>query len=342
MRVIQIGEGEDAKRWDAYVGPRAIAVTDLFAWRRVVESTYGVRPWFFAAVENDRFAGTLGLFEAKHPIFGHYLATAPFGNDGGLYFDCEAARDELLEKARGLADDLKVEYLVIRTRGLELDGFQVDRRYATALIDLEGGAETVWNNRLDSKTRNQVRKAMKEGFTVDTGRAQMDAFQDVFHRHMRDLGSPAHGARYYASIVEHLGESAEVFVVRDGRELAAGALVFWINGVAVNYHTVALRKFNRRCPNYLIYWKMIEASCERGCTRFDMGRSEADSANMKFKMNWGPEPLALSYNYYLVRSKAVPYLNHRNPGYRIPIFLWQNLPLFLTRMIGPRMISGLL
>ena len=97
-----------------------------------------------------------------------------------------------------------------------------------------------------------------------------------------------------------------------------------------------------RCPNYLIYWKMIEASCERGCTQFDMGRSEAGSSNIKFKMNWGPEPQALPYNYYLVRAKSVPYLDHWNPRYRIPILLWQRLPLFLTRMIGPRMISGLL
>ena len=114
------------------------------------------------------------------------------------------------------------------------------------------------------------------------------------------------------------------------------------NGVAVDYHTVAIRKFNRRCPNYLIYWKMIESSCERGCTRFDMGRSEAGSSNIKFKMNWGPEAQTLRYNYYLVRAKSVPYLHHRNPRYRIPTLLWQRLPLFLTRTIGPRMISGLL
>jgi FemAB-related protein (PEP-CTERM system-associated) len=342
MRVIQIDEGEGAKRWDAYVGPRAIAGTDLFAWRRVVTSTYGLRPWFFAALEGDRVAGTLGLFEARHPIFGHYLATAPFGNDGGFHFDGGAARDALLVEARKLADDLRVDYLVVRTRGVELEGFHVDRRYQTALIDLEGGAEAVWNKRLDAKTRNQVRKAMKEGFTVETGHAQMGGFLDVFHRHMRDLGSPAHGARYYAAIVEHFGEHANFFVVRDGREPAAGALVFWINGVAVDHHTVALRKFNRRCPNYLIYWKMLEASCERKCTWFDMGRSEAGSSNIKFKLNWGPELRVLPYNYYLVRAKSVPYLDPRNPRYRIPILLWQRLPLFFTRRMGPRLISGLL
>src|SRR5436309_2727611 len=175
MRVIQIDEGEGAKRWDAYVGPRAIAGTDLFAWRRVVTSTHGLRPWFLAALEGDQVRGTLGLFEAKHPIFGHYLATAPFGNDGGFPFDGEAAR------------------------------------------------------------------------------------------------------------------------------------------VAVDYRTVALRTFDRRCPSYLSYWKRIETWCERWWTQFDMGRSEVGSSSIKFKMNWCPKPQALPYNNYLVRTRSLPRLDHSNP-----------------------------
>lgn len=34
----------------------------------------------FAVLEGDRPLGALSLLEVKHPVFGHYLATAPFGN----------------------------------------------------------------------------------------------------------------------------------------------------------------------------------------------------------------------------------------------------------------------
>lgn len=342
MNISQIGTGEDEDRWDAYVGPRTTTVTDLSAWRRVVRDAYGLRSTFLTATEGDRLVGALGLFEVRHPVFGHYLATAAFGNDGGLHFDDETARDALLAEARSVADRRDVDYLLVRTRGAPLDGFRVDRHYRTAVIDLAGGAENVWDNILPAKTRNQVRKGMKEGFSVEIGHGQMRPFFDVFHEHMRDLGSPAHGIRFYESVVKHLGEQAEFFVVKEGDALVAGGLLFWTNATAMNYHTVALRKYNSRCPNYLLYWKMIEASSERGCLRFDMGRSEEESPNLKFKMHWGPEPLPLFYNYYLRKLKEIPYVDPRNPRYRIPIAIWQRLPVLVSKQLGPSLMSGLI
>jgi FemAB-related protein (PEP-CTERM system-associated) len=339
MRIIQIRD-DDAKRWDEYVRVHTGAVTDLYAWREIVREAYGLQSFFLEAMDEDRTAGTLGLFEIKHPIFGHYLTTAVFGNDGGLHFDDTAARDALLAEARDLADRVNAEYLLIRTRDLELDGFRVDRNYRTAMIDLGGGGDAVWN-RLPAKTRNQVRRGLKEGFTVETGHDQLKAFYRVFHQHMRDLGSPAHGRKYYEAIVEHLGDCADFLVVKDGSTVVGGALLFWVNGTAMNYHTVALREYNRRCPNYLLYWRMIEVSCKRGCTRFDMGRSRFDSSNLQFKENWNPQEIPLSYNYYLRKLKDVPNLDPRNPKYRMQIALWRKMPLFVTRTLGPRLISGL-
>lgn len=338
MHIIHTSADED---WDAYIGSRTTTITDLSAWRHVVQDTYGMKSSFLSAIEGDRIVGCLGLFEVHHPLFGHYLVTAPFGNDGGLYFDTDAVRDVLLTEAKAVADRLDVDYLLIRTRGLILDGFQVDHHYETAMINLSGGVKDVWENILPAKTRNQVRKGMKEGFSVTTGHDQVESFFKVFHQSMRDLGSPAHSMRFYESIIKHLGDCTEFFVVRDGRKLVAGALLFWTNGIAMNYHTVALHKYNRRCPNYLLYWKMIETSCERGCTHFDMGRSVVGSPNIAFKMNWGAELFPLCYNYYLRKIKEIPYVDPRNVRYRIPIAIWKYLPVVVTRTIGPRLIPGL-
>src|SRR3989338_550913 len=338
MHIINIPAGKEEVRWDDYVGPRTTTVTDVKTWRWVVQETYGMRSFFLAATEGDRFVGSLGLFEVRHPVFGHYLTTAPFGNDGGLHFDSDEARESLLEEARGGADKLNADYLLLRTRGFALDGFEVDRHYQTAVIDLSKGAKKVWEATLPSKTRNQIRRGMKEGFSVEAGHGQRDSFYDILHRCMRDLGSPAPGIRFYESVIKNLGDCAEFFVVRDGRRPVAGALLFWTNGAAMNFHTVALHKYNRRCPNYLIYWKIIEASCERGLKRFDMGRSVAGSSNLAFKMNWGPELIPLCYNYYLRRIEEIPYVNPRNPRYRVPIAVWKRLPVFMTSRIGPRLM----
>ncbi|HUQ18879.1 MAG TPA: FemAB family XrtA/PEP-CTERM system-associated protein [Gemmatimonadaceae bacterium] len=340
MKVFEIGNAEE-RRWDDYVIPRTGAVTDLYAWRRVVEEAYGIGSHFFACTDDgERIVGTLGLYDIQHVIFGHYLTTAVFGNDGGFHFDNPEARDALLSRAKRLADKLGVQYLVIRDRENALDGFEVDRSYMTAVIDLRDGADALWK-RLPAKTRNQARRGMKEGFTVSVGHEQLDAFFDVFHQHMRDLGSPAHSHRYYEKIVEYLGDKASFIVVRDGDALAAGALLFKVNETGMNLHTVSLRKYNPRNPNYLLYWKMMEMSCESELKWFDMGRSRGDSPQLRFKENWKPQEIELTYNFYLRKLKAIPDIDPRNPKYRLQIALWQKMPLAVTKAVGPRLIAGL-
>lgn len=340
LRIVRVADSEMARQWAAYVTPRTRSVFDLLEWTRVLADAYGIDSHLLAALSGDRVVGTLGLAEIKHPVFGHYLTTAAFDTDGGLYFDDTPARDALTAEARSLATRLGVSYLLIRTREAVLDGYQIDRRYRTAVVDLDGGPDAVWE-RLPSKTRNQVRRGMKEGFTVESGLAQRDAFFEVFHRHMRDLGSPAHSPTFYTAITEQLGDRADFMTVREGSTIVSGALLFWINGTAMNLHTVSLREYNRRCPNYLIYWRMIEASCARGCRTLDMGRSEADSPTLAFKLNWTPGDILLDYNYFLVKAKEIPFLNPRNPKFRLATTAWRRLPVAMTKMIGPRLISGL-
>ena len=94
MRIEYLGDSHSA-RWDSYVAARAWAVTDLFAWRHVARESYGIASHFLLAEDNGVSAGALALYEIRHPVFGHYLATALFGTDGGLFSDSDAARDAL-------------------------------------------------------------------------------------------------------------------------------------------------------------------------------------------------------------------------------------------------------
>ena len=341
MRVEKLMDHEDGTIWDTWVAPRTHTVTDLFAWSAVVREAYGMKAHLMIARdEQGHIRGSLSLYEVRHPLLGHYLTTAPFGNDGGLLYDDLRARDVLLAEAKRLCSERRTTHVVIRTSGEDLPSFQPDHRYHTAVVDLRDGAEGLWH-RLPATTRNQIRRGRKEGFVVHSGPAEVESFHRVFHAHMHQLGSPAHGPRYYHLIAKHLGPHARFLVVRDGDTVIAGALLFLCNGTAANIHTVALRAYNRRCPNYLLYWHMLETASELGCTRFDMGRSVEGSGNLNFKKNWCASVSPLSYNYGLRTLKDVPFADPRNPRYRLAIDLWQRLPLRLTRSLGPHLISGL-
>ncbi len=65
------------------------------------------------------------------------------------------------------------------------------------------------------------------------------------------------------------------------------------------------------------------------------------SSNLEFKKNWNPQIVQLIYSYYLRKQNELPFTDPHNPRYRLPIAVWKRLPLFVTKAIGPRLITGL-
>ena len=340
ITIIPIESPDDEDRWRSYVLPRATSVTDTLGWRAILWNAYRIEGYLFVALEDETTVGALGLYRIKHPIFGHYLTTAPFATDGGFFADTADAARTLCATARRLADELDVDYLLIRTREGPLDNFEVERRYVSAVVDLAAPDE-LWDSVIPAKTRNQVRKGRKSGFTVAAGPDEMEALFHVVHRHMRDLGSPCHSRQYYDCILRELPECTDVIVVGTKTEVVAGALIFYVNETAVNIHAVALRAYNRLCPNYLLYWTMLERAYAAGCHAFDMGRSLEGGSQTDFKRNWNPRIVSLSYNYYLRKCRRIPFLDPRNKTYAAAVSTWRRLPLKLTESIGHCLIRGL-
>lgn len=66
----------------------------LDSWMNFVGEIYNHKIHRFIATESNQTLGALSLVEIKHPVFGHYLATAPFGSYGGFAF--EMIRREML------------------------------------------------------------------------------------------------------------------------------------------------------------------------------------------------------------------------------------------------------
>ena len=86
--------------------------------------------------------------------------------------------------------------------------------------------------------------------------------------------------------------------------------------------------------------QLLRRAIERGAGVFDFGRSTQDSNTFRFKKQWGalPEPAVWQYH---VRRGAIGELNPNNPKYRLMIGAWRRLPLWLTRLIGPRIVRGI-
>lgn len=337
-------EADQPAAWNEALASSA-AFTALDPWSRLVRQTYGYEIHRFEAVQDDEATGILVLAHVRHPIFGNYLATSPFGSYGGFAFATDEARNALLDTARKLSDELRVNYCVLRF----LDGGDAPSSpwiqhpiYSTYFIDLPRDAEELWG-RFGSQHRKHTRQALRKGFQIRFGHLDLlDDAYEVLARSMHELGSPYHSKKYLQRMAELLGGDLEFAVLRDAKgRLAGAAVLVYQGGTASNLHANILREFRAEYAGEFLYWSLLERYCQKGMTVCDMGRSLNGSGNETYKMKWRPRKAPLAYWYYLPRGGRVPELNQKSAKFQLAIRAWKLLPGFVVRALGPHLIRGI-
>lgn len=325
---------------------RAAGSVGLDPWTTFIQRVYGFR--FFRIVSvNSRGEtdGWLAVAYVRHPVFGDYFASSPFGSYGGFAYASLESRDGLLTKARILGTELGVEYVNIRFDGADEtppEGWIQHPIYATYRVDLPPDTDTLMSS-FSSDHRNHVRKSQRKGFSIKVGHLELlDPAYEALARSMHELGSPYHSRSYLRAMAESLHNALEFAVLYGPRGELAGAGVFIRQqDVVTNLHANILRAFRRDYAGEYLYWSVMEHYSERGCRVFDLGRSLIGSGNEAFKMKWKPRRQVLAYWYALISGESLPELNQKNPKFQLAIRLWRRLPAFVVRALGPALIRGL-
>jgi FemAB-related protein (PEP-CTERM system-associated) len=201
-------------------------------------------------------------------------------------------------------------------------------------LELPDDEDSLWAA-LPSERRNRVRRARKEGLSVEIGDAAMlDTFYDIWSRNMRDLGSPPHSRAFFKCILEEFPESSRlIFVMHEGNTIGAALAMVW-NGVMSVPWVSSLRKYFGLYPNNILYWEALRLAVSMGCSTFDFGRSTVDSGTYQFKLRWGAVPTALNWQFFAVNDSPIPQ-STGSEGFGLAIEIWKRLPLFLTNAVGP-------
>jgi FemAB-related protein (PEP-CTERM system-associated) len=313
------------------------------SWTSFVHHVYKFPLYRMISESNGVIDGWLALVRVKHPIFGDYLATSPFGSYGGFAYSSISTRDALLAQSRALGSELAVEYVNVRFAAGEEhppEGWIQHPTYCTYLLDLASEPDQLMSL-YSSDHRNHIRKSFKKGFAIKFGR--LDLLDDVYEgmaRSMHELGSPYHNKSYLRTMARALGDNLEFVVLYRSREIA-GAGVFIAHGDTVtNLHANILRNYRADYAGEFLYWSVIARYCMKGYQALDLGRSLIGSGNEIFKMKWKPRRQLLAYWYALIEGRALPELNQKNPKFQAAIWLWKRLPAFIVRLLGPFVIKG--
>jgi FemAB-related protein (PEP-CTERM system-associated) len=342
VSALQVRTDVSAQVWDDYVARRPeSSVYHLAAWAGVMARVFKHRTRYLAACAAGQIVGVLPLVLFNTPLFGRFATSMPFVNYGGILADTNEVATALLRAAVHETQTARGAYLELRHTRRLFEDLPVQTHKVEMVLPLQETIDQQWRA-LDRKLRNQIRKAEKSGLTVQRGGAELlDAFHGVLAHRMRDLGSPVHSKRFFADILATFPDRTRLVCVSHGSTVVAASFMIWHGPDIEVPWAAALRAYNPMCPNVLLYWDMLQFSIERRFARFDFGRSTPNEGTFHFKQQWGAEPHALYWEYWLSQGHGLPDRSPKNPRFTALIGAWRKLPLAVTQAVGPLIVRGI-
>ncbi|MBV9745994.1 MAG: FemAB family PEP-CTERM system-associated protein [Acidobacteriia bacterium] len=324
---------QDFEQWDEFVFAHPHGSPfHLTAWKKTIEESFGYRPVYLAATEGPRICGVLPLFYVRNPVIGKALISSPFAVYGGILAESPEVARRLYERAQRFGAKLAVDYLELRNAFPEqCVGEPNVSRYVTFVQDV-GPDEEAFLAGLPKKTRNVVRKSLKQRFHMEYGVKDPANFDRVHSRNMRRLGTPCFPRRYLERLLANFGKMVDIREVHLGDEVVAVSLNFLFRGEMHTYHAAADTRYNALAPNTFQYYDHLCWAGRNGYKLFDFGRSKRDTGPFEFKKHWNTLMRELPYEIVLIRRKELPNFSPANPRFRLAIRAWSLLPLPVTRV----------
>jgi serine/alanine adding enzyme len=330
----------DTASWDAFVArAEGGSFCHLAGWREILSDVLGAECMYRVVTDSvGEWQGVLPLVRVKSWLFGHYLVSLPFLNDGGP-LGSPAARRQLVKEAVAEARRSGADLLELRTREAGDANLRESSRKITVLLPLPPSSDELFAS-FPSKLRNQIRRPMKDGLTVRFGADQREPFYEVFAHTMRDLGTPVLPRALFdrlAVAFPHLVVFGVVY--RGDQPLASGCGFVWRGEFEMTW-AGALRASRPLAANMLLYWAFMEEMVARGIRVFNFGRCTPGGGTHRFKQQWGGADLPLRWCQYAPNGvQATP--SPDDAAYSWGPRVWRRLPLAIANRLGPRLVRFL-
>lgn len=355
---IRLYKPSDRPAWDNYVlnHPKG-TFFHLTGWKEVVEKSFGHKSCYLMAFDTKpqstsgrssiippgsyepNVLGLFPLFTIKSPLFGRSMVSLPFATYGGVLADNDQIENSLYNEAVSLTKASALDYLEIRSQETRLGDLPTKDLYYGFRKKISGDNEENLKA-IPRKTRRMVRKAMGNGLHAAFGHAEiLDQFYGLFAFSYHAFGTPVFSKKYLKNLLDTFkGDSSILIISKNGSPLS-GVLSFYFKDQVIPYYSGAYPDSRDHAANDYLYWALMSDAADKGYRVFDFGRSKKDTGPFHFKRHWGFEPRPLPYQYYLNKIEELPNISPTNPKYKRRIDLWKKLPLWATKLIGPRIVK---
>lgn len=280
--MIRLFDLSQSAEWDATV--RSFAEHDVYYLSGYVKAfhIHGDGDPYLLYYEDNGLRVIYVYMRRKTALEGVYDSVTPYGY-GGVLFDgdtSEANRQAFWKayvekmKAEGIVDNfVRYHPVLANAVNMKFTDTVIDLG-KTIAFDLES-PEVIWEN-IISKNRNMIRKAEKNGITIEQGKGMdlLDKFTEIYNATMdKDHAEEYYYFKrpFYESIDRDLQDNYEMFyAMYEGRPIAMSIMIF-ANG-RLNYHLSGSDiEYRNLAPSNLLLYKAALWGYEQGCKTFHLG-----------------------------------------------------------------------
>ena len=280
--MIRIFDLSQSAEWDVTV--RSFGEHDVYYLSGYVKAfqIHGDGDPYLLYYEDNGLRAIYVYMRRKTTLEGVYDSVTPYGY-GGVLFDgdtSEANRQAFWKayvekmKAEGIVDNfVRYHPVLANAVNMKFTDTVIDLG-KTIAFDLES-PEVIWDN-IISKNRNMIRKAEKNGITIEHGKGMdlLDQFTAIYNATMdKDHAEEYYYFKrpFYESIDRDLQDNYEMFyAMYEGRPIAMSIMIF-ANG-RLNYHLSGSDiEYRNLAPSNLLLYKAALWGYEQGCKTFHLG-----------------------------------------------------------------------
>ena len=305
-------------------------------WVAAVAGCFRFPVHWLVARDGTAIVGVLALAEVPRLLGRPRLVSFPFSYAAGPVAGDAPTDRALCEAAIALARERGASRVDIKRPGEVMathPDWSRSARYATYVLDTSG-TEDVVLGRLHASTRRGIRKAEREGVSVERDASEDGwlAMARLQENSSRRHGVPPPPRRFFSDTCRSLQQEglADLLLARVDGSAVAG-LVLWTGSRERIYaFGASLQEFLERRPNHLLLWTAVRGAMTAGVP-LDLGRAAPEQHGLvQFKTRWGGHPRLLAYDYWPEAGglHAAP----RDQGVlALGAAVWSRLPVAVAR-----------
>ena len=335
---IRIVNPLDFPDWDNMVAPLpGISFFHSSAWARVLSETYTYKPVYFAIFDKDQLTGFLASMDIDSFVTGKKGISLPFTDNCDPIICDRGQFNDLLQKALDYGKSRNWKSLELRGGQSLLPDAASSQTFLTHVIDLRPGEKEI-SARFRDSTRRNIRKAVKEGVTIEisTSFSSIKEFYRLNCMTRKEHGLPPQPFRFFESVHRNIISQGHGFVSQAifRNKVIAANMYFHFREKAIYKYGASDRKYQHTRSANLVMWEGIRFLHQTGCSELHLGRTELPHQGLRqFKLGWGAREETCNYLKYDMRNNAyVSDAQKQTDPFYSKIF--KNTPISLLKMAG--------